>query len=260
MTPPAERDGATVRRRFPYGYRRLHADPNIESQLNRFLDAEPEAELRALAARIVDHATWKREMLGAAARLEASGARRGGPIQPRRGVLPDPRRSREARCLRAVHAPVLARARGRARRACRGPLRDRRSRRSCCAPRRATPSWCTRASTRTSLRCSRSARRSATPGSTWCSSTGPARARRCVEHGLPMTHAGERPVGAVLDHLGLRDLTPRRRVARRLPRAAPSRPARRPTAAIDRHDLRGGARARPHSAPRSARVWRRSAT
>jgi pimeloyl-ACP methyl ester carboxylesterase len=60
-------------RRFPYGYRRFHADLNLNYQLNRFLGEAPEERIARIAARIDGLADWKREMLSAAASAEVTG-------------------------------------------------------------------------------------------------------------------------------------------------------------------------------------------
>jgi alpha-beta hydrolase superfamily lysophospholipase len=65
---------AATARRFPFGYHdHLHADANINYQLNRFLGEEEEHDLRALGASIQDFADWKRAMEGRALRAEAAG-------------------------------------------------------------------------------------------------------------------------------------------------------------------------------------------
>jgi len=60
-------------RRFPYGYHDFHTDPNLNYQLNRFLGELPAEHVAQIAARIENLADWKREMLGAAAGAELAG-------------------------------------------------------------------------------------------------------------------------------------------------------------------------------------------
>ena len=55
---------------FPVGYRSFHADPSINFELNRWLCALPEEELRAAAPRIASLADWKTVMLELAERAE----------------------------------------------------------------------------------------------------------------------------------------------------------------------------------------------
>jgi pimeloyl-ACP methyl ester carboxylesterase len=70
----SSKDG--VRRRFPQGYHdQLHPDPNLNYQMNRFLGGEPAAGLAALGRRIGTLADWKREMLAVATAAEAAGER-----------------------------------------------------------------------------------------------------------------------------------------------------------------------------------------
>jgi alpha-beta hydrolase superfamily lysophospholipase len=74
QTSVAKPLGAGRRFRFPACYHdHLHADANINYQLNRFLGEEEEHDLRALGASIHDLADWKREMKDRAVRAEAAG-------------------------------------------------------------------------------------------------------------------------------------------------------------------------------------------
>ena len=62
---------------FPVGYRSFHADPSINFELNRWLSALPENELRAAAPRIATLADWKTVMLELAEdAADAAGAER----------------------------------------------------------------------------------------------------------------------------------------------------------------------------------------
>jgi pimeloyl-ACP methyl ester carboxylesterase len=60
-------------RRFPYGYRQFHADANFNYQMNRFLGDQPPDRVAKIASRIDGLDAWKREMLGAAANAQAQG-------------------------------------------------------------------------------------------------------------------------------------------------------------------------------------------
>ncbi|MEO5670071.1 MAG: alpha/beta fold hydrolase [Ramlibacter sp.] len=60
-------------RRFPYGYRQFHADANFNYQMNRFLGDQAPDRVSEIASRIDGLAAWKREMLGAAATAQAQG-------------------------------------------------------------------------------------------------------------------------------------------------------------------------------------------
>ena len=80
---------------FPVGYRSFHADPSINFELNRWLSALPEDELRAAAPRIVTLADWKTVMLELAERAERDAERRGRCGQ-RRSPAPAPRPSTTA--------------------------------------------------------------------------------------------------------------------------------------------------------------------
>ena len=103
---------------FPVGYRSFHADPSINFELNRWLGALPEEELRAAAPRIASLADWKTVMLELAERAErdAEGRDRRGarsPAHPRRRlllprgrVLPRRRRSRQGPRLPSLRRAV----------------------------------------------------------------------------------------------------------------------------------------------------------
>jgi pimeloyl-ACP methyl ester carboxylesterase len=56
---------------FPVGYRSFHHDPSINFELNRWLGALPEVEVRAAAPRIASLDDWKTVMLEHAERAEA---------------------------------------------------------------------------------------------------------------------------------------------------------------------------------------------
>ncbi len=65
---------ASVTSRFPRGFHEgLHRDANLNYQLNRFLGALPLADLTALGQRIVTLLDWKRAMLAGAAAAESAG-------------------------------------------------------------------------------------------------------------------------------------------------------------------------------------------
>src|SRR5512139_194709 len=63
------------RMHFPVGYRAFHPEPNFNFELNRWLAALPEHQVRSLAARIETAADWKGVMLDAAHAAEQSPAR-----------------------------------------------------------------------------------------------------------------------------------------------------------------------------------------
>jgi pimeloyl-ACP methyl ester carboxylesterase len=60
----------------PTGYRSFHDDTNMNYQLNRFLGPEPAPEVTAIARRIHDYASWASELTAAADRFEALGEHR----------------------------------------------------------------------------------------------------------------------------------------------------------------------------------------